>query len=242
MSDGFEWFTDDVSEQIAFSARRVGRRYRSVPVADLQQEGMVWVFAHPTKMHAWMNDTDNPKRGWARFTRAVEGAMAKVARAEKAHREGYAVEDEAFYALAHLELTLPALWDEDYRVNGPQRDETDRVSTGGDPSEGNTWAAMVADVDRAWRLAGLDGREESMLRHRFGDRRATFAEIGRAHECAQSTAEIHVKRALRKLQRVLGGPKPTECDRTCQDCGGPGSRRAISNAHAAALTDQDYED
>lgn len=242
MNDKHEWFTDDVAEQIAFSARRVGRRYRSVGVADLQQEGMVWLFAHPTKMHEWMNDTDNPKRGWARFTRGVEGAMARAARAEKAHREGYSLDDEVFYAIGHLELILPALWDKDYRVNGPQREDTERIMSSVAPSEGNTWAAMVADAEHAWRAADLDGREESMLRMRYGPSRATFAQIARAHECTQSTAETCIRRVLRKLQRELGGPRPAECGRSCEDCGdGPGSRRAITNAHAIALTEREYE-
>ena len=234
-----DWFTPDVEEQVAFSARRVSRTIRSVPAQDLYQEGMVWVFSHPGKMAGWMNDTENPKRGWARFTRAVEGAMTKVARQEKAAREGYDPRDEEFYGLAQIELCLPALWDSHLRVNGPAR-EAREGSSNADPSEGNTWAVMVLDVERAWNDAELDARDRAMVRYRFGNS-ATYAEVGRAFDVAASTAEVHIKRALRKMQRVLGGAKPAECKESCEDCGGPGSRRVLSNAAMRAITDGDME-
>lgn len=234
-----EWWTEDVSEQIAYSARRVSRNIRSMPASDLYQEGVVWAFSHPRKMEGWMSDTENPKRGWARFTRAVEGAMTRVARQEKASREGYDPDDEVFYGIRQIELCLPALWDEHIKLHGPSREPAVGTSNP-DPSEGNTWAVMVLDVQDAWGAANLDAGERAMLRYRYGSG-ATYAELGRAFEVAASTAESRVKKALRKMQRHLGGAKPADCDNTCTDCGGPGSRHAMSNATARAITDGEVE-
>jgi DNA-directed RNA polymerase specialized sigma24 family protein len=225
-------------EQVKYSAARVARRYRMSIADDLYQEGIVWVYAHARTVEGWMND-EYPKRGWARFTRRIESVMQKIARAEKASREGYDPDDEAFYYTAMIELVLPALWDSTFRIDGPQRDGSER-SSGHDASEGNTWAAMVLDVERAWHEAHLSTRDQSMLRMRYGSQ-ALFSEVARVFECSTSTAEATIKKALRRMQNVLGGAKPQECDATCEDCGGPGSRRALSNTTARAITDKEYE-
>lgn len=236
-----ELLTPDVEEQIQYSARQVARRFRGSAVNDLAQEARIWVVAHPTRMEHWFTD-ENPKRGWVRMSRTLEKQMSKFARIEKAAREGYDPDDEYFYAMAMLDLVLPALWDDDLRQSGPSREDGDntRVSGKKDPAEGSSWPAMVVDVEKAWGDADLDHRQQTMLRLKYRDG-ATYADIGRAMGVSQSTAHEHVKRALRKIQRQLGGSKPEPCNSECEDCGGPGSRHVISNAHARALTDNQYE-
>ena len=236
-----ELLTPDVDEQILYSARQVARRYRGSTVEDLAQEARIWVTSHPKRMEHWFND-ESPKRGWVRMSRTLEKCMTKYARTEKAAREGYDPDDEYFYAMAMLDLVLPALWDEDLRRSGPSRDDGDesRVSTRKDPAEGSSWPAMVVDVDKAVNAAGLSFDQWEMLRLKYRDG-ATYADIGRAFGVSQSTAHERMKRTLRKIQRQLGGAKPEPCDGSCVDCGGPGSRRVISNAHARALTDNQYE-
>lgn len=233
--------TPDVEEQILYSARQVARRYRGSAVEDLAQEGRIWVTLHPKRMEHFFND-ENAKRGWVRMTRTIEKQMAKTARIEKAAREGYDPDDEYFYALALFDLVMPALWDDDLRQHGPSHDEGDgtRVASKKDPAEGSSWPAMVVDVENAWSRAELDGRQRTMLMLKYRDG-ATYADIGRAMGVSQSTAHEHVKRALRKLQRQLGGGRPEPCDGSCEDCGGLGSRKVMSNAHARALTDNQYE-
>jgi hypothetical protein len=233
--------TDDMVDQVSWSAARIGRRYPYTPVADLRQEGMVWIYSHQNRVVAWMHDEENPKRGWARFTRAVEAAMEKMARAEKAGREGYDPDDEEFYARSMIELVLPAVWDQGYRSDGPSREGREPTSGGHDASEGNTWAAMVLDVEQAYWSAALSYDDRTLLRARLGDGGMTYAELGRMFECSHSTAEVRVKKALRRIQNELGGSRPVSCEPGC-DCGGPGSRKSTSNAAALARTQNDYEE
>lgn len=234
--------TPDVDEQIRYCARRTCRQYRHMQLDDLVQEGRIWALQHPGRMRGFLYD-ENPKRGWARMTRTFDAVMGKVARVEKAHREGYDPDDEYFYTLAILELCLPALWDEHLRRHGPAReDETGTRTTGRrDPSEGNSWVALVADVQSAWDAVDLSGRDRAMLRARF-ENGASFADLGRAFQVATSTAQQTVRRSLRKLQRVLGGQRPVPCDNVCEDRGGPGSRHVVSNAQARAILDNQYEE
>lgn len=234
--------TPDVDEQISWCARRVVRQYRHMNVDDLVQEGRIWCLTHPGKMRNFLYD-ENPKRGWARMVRTVDAVMNKTARIEKAAREGYDPDDEYFYRIAVLELCLPALWDEVLRREGPSRDDDadDTQRSKRDPSEGNTWTVMVADVQQAWDNADLSGQDRAMLRARYGQG-ATFADLGRGWQVAASTAQQHIRRAMRKLQKELGGPKPQPCDGTCPDRSGPGSRHAISNAQARAMLDNQYEE
>ena len=235
-----EIITPDVDEQILYSARKIQRRWRGSTTGDLAQEARLWALSHPSTMQHFFDD-ENPKRGWVRMSRSFEKVMEKKARVENAHREGYDPSDEFFYTQALLSLTLPALFDDDIRANGPARDGEQQHRGKSDVAESsNVWETLVLDTEKAWNAADLNVDQVNVLKLKFCDN-LTYAEIGKVLGVAQSTAHEKTRKALWRLQRQLGGTRPEACGNDCEDCGGPGTRHAWSNAKSRAVTDNQYE-
>lgn len=205
------WMNDDVNEAIQVAARRVARRYRGfISLDDLRQSGYMWLFQHPHRVNAELPAEDaeerDRRRQFGRLVRLFERALEGVARIEKAAASGYKVDDEAFYDAALLEELLPTIWQPDAGVNPPQRDENVRGS-GGDPAEGNTWVAMVADMALAWAKADLGLEERHLLRLRYRDG-VTLDECAKALGVTKETALKRLRRATSELAKTLHGVRP----------------------------------
>lgn len=233
---------DQCEPNIKVAAAQVARRYRGyVTFSDMEQEAQIWVMTHPRTVFDRLQDG---KRGNDRITRQLAKHLHSIARTEKASVSGYNPEDEVFYSQAVVEMILPALWDETLMVQGPQGEPSEGRSNS-DPSEGGNWQVMVADVRAAYDRSDLDVRQRVALVMRYHEQ-ATLTEIGRALEVSKQGAQGVVRSALGRLVNYLGGTDPHHsCGYECEcgrSYGGPGSRRAISNATARAITDGNYDE
>jgi len=236
-------FIASVEEYVRPAAASVARRYRAhVSYADLAQEGFIWALNHRGTIRSRLEDG---KRGQYRLIAQLAGHMQKVARQEKASKAGYSPDDEVFYSQGLLEMALPAVWDESYMLRPPM--EGERIVTGrstADPAAGNDWLATTVDVRRAWENADLTSQQRDAMALRYHPAfRLTVAAVADAMGTAKSTASDRLNGALRALQDELGGPRPEGCSWDCECRPEPvGSRRAMSNASARAMTDREYDE
>ena len=144
---------------------------------------------------------------------------------EKAARTGYDFEDVYFYSTGLLRELIPQALDRTLWVEPGVANETGKLSRTAKPEEGGNRVAMLCDV-RSGLESGSEADKE-LLWTTFGlcmpeDEHAMVLGI------TVEALRTRIHRAVQRLQRRLGGPKPD----------GPyvGTRRAISNAQAQAIT------
>jgi RNA polymerase sigma factor (sigma-70 family) len=237
----------ELAEKVAHTVRR---SFPMVELEDLIQEGLMWAVAHPGRLENYITDEDV-----ARGTRLIMGAMKNscrdYARKQRAHLRDGELTDDVWYQMAVLKGTgsrgrglLHLIYDDEswlYPENVKPEGERVPTSTRPDPAEGNNWLATLSDVKRAVELVPPNDRWYIESHYRHGK---TYEVIGR--QCnppvSRETVSKRMDRAIKKVQDILGGPKPRK------DPAEPGwsdqlvgTRRAISNAAARALTDNAYE-
>jgi hypothetical protein len=220
------------------TAAATGRQgYRQhLPYADAKQAATLWVYAHPGKVRELLDDGD---RGARRLTWLATRAVEVEGRRERAAALGYNPEDEAFYDRGMVELILPALWDEEYKP-WADKDKAGRRRKA-DPSQGNEWAVMVADVRKAWGLSGMSDERREALTYRFRDHEP-YAVIAARQGCHINTVQSRLHAGLASLVEALGGFDP-HCSEGCEcGLGGPGSRRVMSTAHSLAVQQGYYSE
>lgn len=202
----------DPDAAVAAAASAVAGRFRGfVEHADLVQEGVLWRLEHPRKMQEYLED-EKPSRAWYRLVRDLSMALEIFAREQRGAALGYKSEDEAYYNEAIIALMLPLVLSGE-RETPPSTDG--EIRSNGDPAYGNTWMAMLLDVEKAWGSSELDGHDRRWLSLYYGEN-LTEGECAKREGVHQTTAHRHIKAALRRLIAQLGGPKPHPCGLHCE--------------------------
>lgn len=193
-------------------ARRVQQRYPRT-VHSYADEAWRWAGAHPERLARALEE-DPLGSAWTKVERAIERYLERVGRAEKAAAGGYRVDDETYYPLSLIEMALPAVWDitheslnaEDVSDDGKTHLPPKRVQ---DPAEGGNWLATIVDVRAAVASARLSGDALAGLHWVYVNGKSARDEF----------EDNLIQVALRKIQRQLGGERPTACSPSCE-CGG----------------------
>jgi DNA-directed RNA polymerase specialized sigma24 family protein len=230
---------EETETHVRIAAAQTARRYRGfVTYADVAQEGVLWVLSHPGTVVSLLEDGN---RGKNRLIGRLSKHMEKLARKERAQMTGYDPSDEAFYTRALLEAALPAVWDDNLLDHPPVEEmAADAPRRRSDGSETSNWLVTVLDVRKAWQDADLDLNWRLALSYRYGEGMRLW-QIADALEVSDSTASNYIDRGLNALIRQLGGKPPGQCSPDCE-CKPVGTRRAISNAEARYLTENDYDE
>lgn len=219
------------------AARAVKKRYPTADTDDLTQVGLVWCLEHPRKFREYVDGDDTGK-----LYRTLWNYMSNYARLERANNYGYALEDEVFYSKRMLKGDgrkaglLHYVFDRENWYKPPVSDDGAK-RRGGDPAEGNGWLATMVDLCRA--LDHIDADDRFLLRehYMYG---TTYEQIAESMNVSKTTVAKYVDRAVFKVQEFLGGPRPREDAPEPDWVEEPvyvGTRRAISNAHARAITE-----
>lgn len=143
--------------------------------------------------------------------------------------------DAYFYSIAELKALLPSVFDRSKWLEPPQYEDSSSRSKG-IPSHGNNWVTTLADVAQAFDK--LSHADRSLLRSFHKDGRKNV-DIARFYEITEAAMSSRHTSALRRLQELLGGPRPKEQAEYHSPWNG---RRAISNSHAMAQTRNQYEE
>lgn len=221
-------------------ARKVRKQYPMCDEMDLLQEALMWAVTHPRKWHEYFTDEDE-RRGTRMIVAAMRNHVKDYARRERAERFGYELEDEMFYSLTMLKGAgrgrglLHYVYDRDSWLKPPPSDDAPR--TPGDPAEGMGWQTTLIDVQRA--VQSLPRADERLLAAHF-EQGLTYEQIGSSFPVpvAVSTVAKRIDQAVVKVQEALGGTRPRQDPpEDGWENGYVGTRKAISNAHARAITD-----
>jgi hypothetical protein len=155
----------------------------------------------------------------ALLTRAATAAQAaeeREYRAKKALRAGYAPRDEQFYSIGALRRLMPAYLDGGVSEQPPQgRDGSSAARPTGAESYGD-WLCTMMDLDTAMRAISAFHRRtlEDYFQYPQGSGGWSHLEISSALGLPPETVKKRVYRALRALQRALGGESPYRGDRS----------------------------
>lgn len=204
----------DVDETIQRVASSLKKQYQMVEREDIVQE--LWVKYLSTDV-THMND----RMLWSSLRRAGAAYCTK----EKAQITGYDVEDLFYYSTGQIRELLPIVMDRESWVQTGVVSDLGKITGTGDPALGNNRLAMICDVRSALE-AGSES-DKSLLWTAFG-LSLDEEEHGLSLGISADALRMRVVRALQRLQRRLGGPRPVENP--------AGHRRALSNAQAQAIT------
>lgn len=174
---------DDLANLIDSAAYIVYKRHRShTEPEDIRQEMWVWILAQdPTRV----DELEEHKLVWK-----LRDAGEVYARRERASARGYKPDDEVFYSMRTLRDLLPLAVTTDPEVLRREGEEGAK-SSGGDATS-MEFETTVADLRRAYKK--LSAKYRDILAKHVSD--------------PLGSDDVAVTRALRFMQRKLGGKKP----------------------------------
>lgn len=222
-------------------AYATARRYRGIVEADdCFQELTEYAIRHWAEVHELIEpsplegeDQPSPKHVKSchrRLNRRLAKVGERYARKIKAQVFGYETRDEFFYTPSMIEELLPLVFvgEHDGSLLNTQDDPTRRRAKQV-LSEGNNLPALLADVSGA--LDALEYESRDLLESIYAPH--PHASIYQRREAVSNALGItrwaldgRVDRILARIVAELGGPSPWS----------GGGRRAVSNAHARAVT------
>ena len=202
---------DDTIQRVTSSLKK---QFHMVEREDIYQE--LWIKYLSTDCSHM-----NSKMLWSTLRRAGVAFCTR----EKAAITGYDVDDLYYYSTGQLRELLPVVMDRTSWTQPGVVGDLGKITGTSDPAHGNNRLAMICDVRSA--LEACSESDKRLLWTAFGlaladDEHATSMGI------TEDALRMRVVRALQRLQRRLGGPRP-QMDYQ-------GTRRALSNAQAQAIT------
>lgn len=242
-----------IYEKAESVARTVHRSYPMVDTDDLLQEALMWGVAHPGTLQKYLDDEDEK-----RCARQIVGAMRNDCRDYAVRQRALArgdesVIDDAWYSLDVLKGTgklagkrglLHHVYDTESWTN-PEKPESTGARNTRDPAHGNDWLATLSDVSSALsKLRRLNPDAADLIEAHYKNG-LTYDQIGAGLRppVAKATVSKRIDRAIKKAQEILGGPRPKRApEEDGWENGLVGTRHAISNANARAITGSQYDD
>lgn len=251
-----DWDPETFAYLYGIAERVAGSVQRSFPMLereDLQQEALMWAVAHPGKLKEYLGIEDEE-----RCSKMIAGAMRNdckdAAVKQRATLRGdFMQEDDVFYPLDALKGTgrssgkrglLHHVYDTNSWTN-PEKPEAGTPRAKRDPAEGGNWLATLADVSSALDRLGRENPEAADLIEAHYRNELTYEAIGAMlyPPVSRETVSKRLDRAIRKVQEILGGPKPRkDPEESGWENGLVGTRRAISNSAARYQTDTGYNE
>lgn len=231
----------DHYEAIEVLAKRVARqvaRQFAVEVEDLTQEALTWCLLHPEKFMGHWSDEDR-RRGERFLVADMRNWCRNYAAKEQRARGGLLPADQFWYRGLVIEELLKYAFDESASLSPPPNPNQTRGRQ--DPAEGNNWVTFMADIRKA--LETLSDADLWLLKALYANG-LSQARVGELSDppVSQQKVSRRAKRAIAKVQDALGGPRPKN------DPPEPGweqwigTRKAVSNAKARAITDGGFDD
>lgn len=194
---------------------------------DAIQEALSWLYAKPRYVEAATDEAgDIYVVGLART--ANEKHMRGWARRELAHALGQDLRWQVNYRKEQVEAALPYIWSDER----PQIGNETGIRAATDHATAGNVQALTVDVKRALEeCAGTKDSAVLFARYCLG---LTWDEAGLLNNSTGSAARARSERCIEDMVDFLNGLHPVRDD-------GPGTRSAISNDAARAITDRGGE-
>jgi len=204
--------TEHLASVIPAIAGKLHRTYRKLDAEDIAQEIWAGALDKADRLETLLTSGDLGilsselrRIGW----RACK-EDDRIRRAEKAATEGYSTDDEQFYTVGLLRLLLPAYLDAGVAAQPPKGRSTARS---GLLSESGDYLAMMVDISRA--MAQIGSHERKLITDYYSapqgddpDSRWSRNQLANSMGMTLNALEVRVSRAVRSLQRELGGDSP----------------------------------
>lgn len=180
------------------------RKYPMVERQDLEQHLWLWFIEHPIKTKEWLKEDikDSDKL----FARSLRNAAYDMCVREKAHKEGYSIEDVFWYRKEFVKAMIPAILSDNWQKVENALSTTGRSTKSLEQSD--DWMAHVADIRRAFGM--LDEKEQNLVFLFYGedvDSKTLHEMVNNERPTARATA-MAANRSLNKMVRKLGGFAP----------------------------------
>lgn len=191
------------SNLVAQVSYMFAKRYKIIDRDDIAQEIWMWFITHSSKMEEWssLQKKDQTKL----VSRSIQNAAIKYCEKEKARVVGYELSDLHYYDKNTIEMFLPYILSNDYELpDGMQLDKTARATK--DPSEGNGWLAIRADISTGFDR--LPDNHKAILRLRFLNESRTYKQLGDSIGTSEDAVRKRVDRAIAALINKIGGTRP----------------------------------
>lgn len=235
MTTTFETLWSDFShvvEGVAVSFGRTTHQY-GADYSDFHQELALWMIDKANMLAEKREELgDEEFTRW--LERCLENESKDYAVDVKAQALGYERHDLHFYTKGELSFLLDCVFDKQKWLEPPQSEGRSTKA----PSEGGNWIATLADVSQGFDQ--LPQADKILLRefHQFGHRNVDLAE---AYGVTEATMSSRHTRSINRLLKKLGGsaPRPMRPGDTRDPWRG---RHSVSNAHALAVTRNQYDE
>lgn len=176
-------------------AYRVGKRWASVEVEDVQSELYLWMCRNVDKLVEWRSD----ERGRGKLYVALKNAALRYCTKETAARSGQPLKRQGFYNEEMLYRTLPFLFEAWPETTVRQDPRTGKVLDR--PFQFSNALAIMADISSAFN--GLPADMKEVIEWYFRDG-LTYAEIGGLKDITKEGARQYVARCVKRISDVLG--------------------------------------
>ena len=199
----------EINDITTFIAYGLSKRYhRFVELQDVKQAMNEYAWRRRDKVEEYLlrDDPDEKRMGYKAFSTFIRRAGERYARKEKARTLGYELGDEYFYRLELVEGLIRVLGSgEAYLSNQVFDPDVHGIKVKKLANEGNNLAAMLADVDKAFKK--LDARMQGILNSRFA-MDLPLTEIAAAWDISPQRVEQLVAKGTRTIVEDLGGYSP----------------------------------
>lgn len=189
---------------VAQISTEYARRYHMIDRSDIQQEIWLWFLTHESKLQEWQQL--DSKLEVKLVAKSCKRAALKYCEKEKARTIGYDIADLHYYDKATVEMYLPYILSNDYQIPSELNVVNSESRVTKDPSEGNGWLAMWADISKGFDK--LPEHHQVILRERFLDESRTYKAIGVTLSISEEAARKRVDRAIAALINKIGGESP----------------------------------
>lgn len=187
------------------TSAQYARRYQMIERSDIEQEIWLWFLTREAKLAEWEAQYE-PKVFTRLVAKSAGNAALKYCEKEKARVVGYELNDLHYYDKATVEMFLPYILSNTVEIPSEMNvNNTDSRSTK-DPSEGNGWLAMWADISKGFDK--LPEHHQNILRERFLSDERTYKDIGTALGISEDAARKRTDRAVNALINKIGGESP----------------------------------
>lgn len=207
-------------------SRKLSKRWQ-VEAEDIRQEILVWCLTQGIDgSYVDLEDEEEAKSQAAQSYSSMRWAGERYCRKEKAAREGYSIEDEAFYGLKALQELLVNFFVTGLESHAPIGTADSVRHQKSDGSTSGNYLVSLLDVDRGLSLIPQHYRQRLAVRY------GPLAHLSDDGIARLSQSEIHemtgwhpdrlalvlgntgdrvrhrTETALKALQNALGGPNP----------------------------------
>ena len=199
-----------VAKAVNQTVKQVGKAQRGyLPEDDLRQSAWLWVFDHGKKVGGWLDadESKSSRNAAGLLSSSLRVHLHSIVQKERIEADGTLPQDYYNYSRAVVEALLPDVFDEDAgSTSSSPAPKGTYVRHSKQPSEGNEYQAMLADVRAGF--ASLQQADKRLLWDRFAAGGNEVSLMATTMDVPERTVRYRVSRAVNRIIRHLGGEQP----------------------------------